>query len=148
MPSRRGRPTRRLRSACAKRDEELRPEIQRVWDQNLQVYGAKKKVWKQMNREGIAVAGRAVERLMGEMGLEGTVRGRQCRTTIAADTADRPMDLVERNFTAERPNHLWVSGLTYVAIWERLDASTVGLIHQTGRGVQYRSSPDLVDTPV
>ena len=97
--------------ARAKRDEELRPEIQRVWDQNLQVYGAEK-VWKQMNREGIAVARCTVERLMGGMGLDGTVRGRRCRTTIPADTADRPMDLVERNFTAERPNHLWVSDLT------------------------------------
>ena len=87
-----------------------------MWDSNLQVYGAEK-VWKQMNREGIAVARCTVERLMGEMGLEGTVRGRRCRTTIPADTADRPMDLVERNFTAERPNHLWVSDLTYVATW-------------------------------
>jgi putative transposase len=105
-----------LRSARAKRDAELRPEIQRVWDQNLQVYGAEK-VWKQLNREGIAVARCTVERLMREMGLEGAVRGRRARTTVPGDDAARPRDLVERDFTAERPNQLWVSDLTYVASW-------------------------------
>jgi putative transposase len=105
-----------LRSARSKRDEELKPEIQRVWDQNLQVYGAEK-VWKQLNREAVAVARCTVERLMREMGLEGVVRGRRARTTVPGDDAVRPMDLVERNFTAERPNQLWVSDLTYVTTW-------------------------------
>jgi putative transposase len=107
---------RSLSSARAKRDAELRPEIQRVWNQNFQVYGAEK-VWKQLNREGIAVARCTVERLMREMGLEGAVRGRRARTTVPGDDAARPMDLVERDFTAERPNRLWVSDLTYVPTW-------------------------------
>jgi len=105
-----------LRSARARRDEELKPEIQQVWDRNLQVYGADK-VWRQLNREGIAVARCTVEQLMGNMGLQGTVRGRRCRTTVPAHAAARPLDLVQRNFTAERPNQLWVSDLTYVATW-------------------------------
>ena len=105
------------RSARAKRDRALRPEIQRMWDQNRQVYGAEK-VWKQLNREGIQVARCTVERLMGDLGLEGTVRGRRCRTTVPSDAAERPLDLVDRDFTAERPNQLWVSDLTYVATWQ------------------------------
>jgi putative transposase len=105
-----------LRSARVKRDEELKPEIQRVWDRNLRVYGAEK-VWRQLNREGLAVARCTVERLMREMGLEGTVRGRRCRTTVPAEAGERPLDLVNRDFTAEQPNQLWVSDLTYVATW-------------------------------
>jgi hypothetical protein len=76
-----------LRSARSKRDEALKPEIQRVWDENLQVYGAEK-VWRQLNREAITVARCTVERLMRDMGLEGTVRGRRCRTTVPADEGD------------------------------------------------------------
>ena len=74
-------------------------------------------MWKQLNRKGIQVARCTVERLMREMGLEGTVRGGRCRTTIPGDAAARPLDLVERNFTAERPNQLWVADLTYVKTW-------------------------------
>jgi putative transposase len=105
-----------LRSARTKRDAELKAEIQRVWNQNHRVYGAEK-VWKQLNREAVAVARCTVERLMREMGLEGVVRGRRVRTTVPGDDAARPMDLVDRDFTAERPNQLWVSDLTYVATW-------------------------------
>lgn len=105
------------RSLRVQRDERLRKEIRRVWDGNLSVYGTRK-VWKQLNREGIAVARCTVERLMGELGLQGAVRGSGFKPTTEADErADRPMDLVERNFTAERPNQLWVSDLTYVATW-------------------------------
>jgi len=105
------------RSARAQRDERLCPEILRVWRENLQVYGAKK-VWKQLNREGIRVARCTVARLMVQLGLSGAVRGRRFKlTTIADDAAARPQDLVERNFAAERPNQLWVSDLTYVATW-------------------------------
>ena len=100
----------------SQRDEELKFEIQRVWDENLKVYGAKK-VWRQMNREGIAVARCTVARLMKALGLRGVVRGKRQFTTIPADVADQPQDLVERNFTAEVPNRLWVSDLTYVATW-------------------------------
>ena len=105
-----------LCSARAQSDEALRVEVQRVWDENRHVYGAKK-VWKQLKREGFAVARCTVARLMRQMGLRGAVRGRRVRTTTPADLADRPLDLVERDFTAERPNQLWVSDLTYVATW-------------------------------
>ncbi len=100
----------------AKRDEELKPEITRVYEENLQVYGARK-VWKQLNREDIAVARCTVERLMGDMGLEGVRRGKPCRTTIPDELADKPLDLVNRDFSAERPNQLWVADITYVATW-------------------------------
>jgi transposase InsO family protein len=104
------------RSARAKRDEWLRGEIRRVWEANFKVYGVRK-VWRQLTREGITVARCTVERLMDEMGLRGTVRGRRFKTTIPDDAAARPLDLVERDFTAVRPNQLWVSDLTYVASW-------------------------------
>ncbi len=104
-------------SARARRDQELQPEIQRVWNENFQVYGARK-VWRQLNREGIRVARCTVERLMRDVGLSGAVRGRTFKTTIADDTAARPADLVCREFTASRPNQLWVSDLTYVATWQ------------------------------
>jgi putative transposase len=102
--------------ARAQRDLRLQPEIQRVWDANLQVYGAKK-VWKQLNREAVPVARCTVARLMREMGLRGTVRGATTWTTRPDATEVRPADLVERDFTATRPNALWVSDLTYVATW-------------------------------
>ena len=105
-----------LRSERAKRDEILRVEIQRVWDENFQVYGAKK-VWKQLNREGMSVARCTVARIMREMGLKGVVRGRSFKTTIPDEGASRPLDLVDRDFHAIRPNELWVSDLTYVATW-------------------------------
>jgi len=99
------------------RDRELRIEIERVWKENQSVYGARK-VWKQLKREGFEVARCTVERLMAEMGLQGVVRGRAFkRTTIADESAERPADLVRRDFTADRPNRLWVADLTYVATW-------------------------------
>ena len=101
-------------SARAQRDAWLRPEIRRVWMQNFQVYGANK-VWYQLNREGILVARCTVARLMDDLGFRGIVRGRSFRvTTHSVDGAERPLDLVDRDFTASRPNELWVSDLTYV----------------------------------
>ncbi len=107
-----------LRPARAKRDEKLRPEIQRVWDESHGgVYGADK-VWKQLNREHIAVARCTVERLMRAMGLSGVTRGSAFKvTTVANVVALRPPDLVDREFHASRPNQLWVADLTYVATW-------------------------------
>jgi transposase InsO family protein len=106
-----------LRPARAKRDEELRAEIQRVYDENFRVYGADK-VWLQLGREGIEAARCTVERLMRDMGLRGAVRGRAfTRTTVSDDSAARPLDLVRREFRASRPNQLWVADLTYVATW-------------------------------
>jgi transposase InsO family protein len=99
------------------RDAALREEIKRVWKEHFGVYGARK-VWRQLIREKIDVARCTVERLMREMGLEGAVRGRQYKkTTIVDEEAERPVDLVQRNFTADRPNRLWVADLTYVATW-------------------------------
>lgn len=100
----------------AKRDEVLRGHIRRVWEENFEVYGIRK-VWRQLKREGIRVARCTVERLMREMDLKGAVRGRKYKTTRADQTQRRPADLVDRNFTASRPNQLWVADLTYVATW-------------------------------
>lgn len=106
-----------LRTARAKRDAQLLPEIQRVWDFNQQVYGAKK-VWKQLNREGIQVARCTVSRLMKQAGLAGAVRGKVIRTTIRDKKAVCPLDRVNRHFKADRPNQLWVSDFTYVSTWQ------------------------------
>ena len=93
------------------------PEIERVWQVNLQVYGADK-VWRQLNREGVVVARCTVERLMRRQGLRGVVRGKVVRTTISDSKAARPLDRVNRQFKAERPNQLWVSDFTYVSTWQ------------------------------
>ena len=104
-------------SARARRDDELRAAIQQVWDENEQVYGPRK-VWRQLRREGIHAARCTVERLMGEMGLRGTSRRRAWKITTQSDpAAGRPADLVDRQFTATRPNQLWVADFTYVATW-------------------------------
>jgi len=103
-------------SARAQQDELLKPEIWRVFKQNFGVYGARK-VWLQLNREETQVARCTVARLMREMGLRGAVRGRTFKvTTHAVEGVARPLDLVDRNFTASRPNELWVSDLTYVRL--------------------------------
>jgi putative transposase len=100
----------------ARRDAALMVEIERVWNENRQVYGARK-VWRQLHREGFPAARCTVERLMRQMGLQGVVRGRKIRTTIADEVAARAADLVERDFTARPPNQLWVADLTYVTTW-------------------------------
>jgi transposase InsO family protein len=102
--------------ARAHRDTVLRPEITRVWQATRRRYGAKK-VWKQLNREAIPVARCTVERLMGTMGLCGVVRGPRRTTTIPDALVERPLDLVQRNFSVLRPNQLWVADLTYIATW-------------------------------
>jgi len=108
----------KTRPPCARRrrDEELRPEITRVYEANRFVYGSRK-VWKELNREGVEVSRCRIERLMRQMGLCGRVRGRSRRTTIPARTTERPDDLVERRFWATGPNQLWVADITYVATW-------------------------------
>ena len=90
------------------RDEQLCPQIQRVWQENFCVYGAHK-VWKQLNREQHRVALCTVERLMRRLGLCGAIRGKGFKTTIPDESAHRPADLVERQFTATRANQLWVA---------------------------------------
>ena len=106
-----------LISARAQRDVSLMPQIERVWNANMQVYGADK-VWMQMNREGNRVARCTVERLMGRMGLHGAIRGKKVRTTIPDVNAACPLDHVKRQFKADRPNKLWVSDFTYVSTWQ------------------------------
>jgi len=104
-------------SVRARRDVALMPVIEQVWNANLQVYGADK-VWKQMNREGVAVARCTVERLMRRLGLRGVKRGKVVRTTISDNKAPCPLDKVNRQFRADRPNQLWVSDFTYVSTWQ------------------------------
>jgi transposase InsO family protein len=105
-----------LLSDRAKRDAGLRPEIQRVWEENFEVYGVRK-VWRQLNREGVAVARCTVARLMTEMGLAGAVRGKPVKTTVSNPATPCPEDRVNRQFNAPRPNALWLSDFTYVATW-------------------------------
>jgi len=102
--------------ARTQHDAALSKDIQRVYEDNKRVYGAEK-VWKQLHREDIPVARCTVERLMRDLGLRGAVRGKAVRTTIPDDAAERPLDLVERQFTATQPNQLWVADFTYVATW-------------------------------
>ena len=106
-----------LRSARAKRDEALMPQIKRVWQANLKVYGADK-VWKQLNRESVPVARCTVERLMQRLGLQGVRRGKTVRTTVPDRSTPCPLDRVNRQFKANRPNQLWVSDFTYVSTWQ------------------------------
>lgn len=102
---------------CTRRDDSLIPHIERVWLANLPVYGADK-VWKQLNREGIGVARGTIERLMNRLGRRGVIRGKVVRTTIADTAAPGPLDRVNRQFTASRPNQLWVADFTYVSTWQ------------------------------
>ena len=104
------------RSHRIRRYESLEPEVGRVWEENRGVYGARK-VWKQLNSETILVGRWTVERLMSKLGLEGVRRGRRCRTTIPSELSEKPLDLVNRQFVATRPNQLWVADITYVATW-------------------------------
>lgn len=102
--------------ARQRQDAELIPEIERVYEENFRVYGARK-VWRQLNREEINVARCTTERLMQRMGLRGVSRGKSHRTTWPDLNAERPGDLVERQFDATRPNELWVADITYVSTW-------------------------------
>ncbi|MCF1572912.1 IS3 family transposase [Escherichia coli] len=104
------------RSARAQRDDWLKKEIQRVYDENHKVYGVRK-VWRQLLREGIRVARCTVARLMAVMGLAGVLRGKKVRTTISRK-AVAAGDRVNRQFVAERPDQLWVADFTYVSTWQ------------------------------
>ena len=106
-----------LRSERARRDAELIPEVQRVYRENFEVYGVRK-VWRQLRRERCDVARCTVERLMKRLGLRGVIRGKPVRTTISNPAAPCPLDHVNRQFKASRPNELWVSDFTYVSTWQ------------------------------
>jgi transposase InsO family protein len=100
----------------ARRDAELKSNIQRVHAANFGVYGARK-VWRQLKRENVVAARCTIERLMRALGLRGVVRGRRCQTTTPAATVERPLNRVNRQLRASRPNQLWVADFTYVATW-------------------------------
>ena len=104
------------RSERAKRDEVLTGEVQRVFDANFRVYGVRK-LWRQLGRDGIAVARCTVARLMRAMGLQGAVRGRPVRTTRSDKAVPCPLDRVNRPFQAPQPNALWLADFTSVATW-------------------------------
>ena len=104
-------------SERARRDEALRPEILRVFEENWRVYGVRK-IWRQLRREGFDVARCTVARLMKVMGIQGIVRGKPHRTTIPDKKAPCPLDKVNRQFRVPAPNMLWVSDFTYVATWK------------------------------
>lgn len=101
----------------AKSDEVLAPQIERVWQANMQVYGAEK-VWRPLRREGIEAGRCTVERLMRRAGLRGVMRGKVVKTTVANEAAPCPLDRVHRQFKAQRPNQLWVSDFTNVSTWQ------------------------------
>ena len=105
-----------MRSRRARRDEALVAQIQRVYDENKQAYGARK-VWRQMQREHLDVARCTVERLMQRIDLQGVTRGKAVKTTVSDTDAPCPRDRVHRQFHAERPDQLWVSDFTYVSTW-------------------------------
>src|SRR6266446_5283398 len=104
------------RSAREQRDDVLKPEILRVFNENFEVYGVRK-IWRQMRREGFSVARCTIERLMRDLGLQGVIRGKPKRTTVSDKSAPCPLDRVNRQFKAPAPNRLWVSDFTYVATW-------------------------------
>src|SRR5690606_26433932 len=101
----------------AKRDEALRPEIRRVFEDNWSVYGLRK-VWHQLRREGFDIARCTVARLMKDMGIQGIIRGKPHKTTIPDKKQPCPLDKVNRQFRVPAPNMLWVSDFTYVATWK------------------------------
>ncbi len=106
-----------LRCDRAKRDAALLPEVQRVYRENFEVYGVRK-VWRQLRRERFDVARCTVARLMKRLGLKGVIRGKRVRTTISNPAASCPLDHVNRQFKASRPDELWVSDFTFVSTWQ------------------------------
>ena len=112
--ARKADPVRQPRRALG--DVRLSGAIRRAWEENFRVYGVRK-VWRQLQRDRIRVARCTVARLMQRMGLKGVRRGAKTRTTIPADLAEKPRDLVQRRFVATQPNQLWIADFTYVATW-------------------------------
>jgi putative transposase len=104
------------RSARTQRDAALKVEVRRVFDENFRVYGVRK-IWRQLQREGFDVARCSVARLMRQMGLQGAIRGKRMRTTVSNKAAACLLDRVNRQFSAPRPNTLWVADFSYVATW-------------------------------
>src|SRR5680860_1197789 len=125
------------------RDEQLKTEIRRVYDDNFKVYGADK-IWTQLNRENIKVARCTIERLMRQLGIQGARRGGRHRTTIPKDDpAARPADLVERTFKASAPHKLWLADLTYVRTWSGFVYVAFIIDCFSRRIVGWQASPSL-----
>jgi putative transposase len=103
-------------SARAVRDAVMIPILAALWTANYRVYGAHK-LWKAANRAGHVIGRDQVARLMRAADIQGVSRKRRLRTTRPDPSAPRPADLVERDFSAKRPNELWVTDLTYVPTW-------------------------------
>jgi putative transposase len=127
-------------SERARRDGVLKTEIDRVFKDNFGVYGVRK-VWRQMKREGFDVARCTVARLMKAQGLQGVIRGRPVRTTVSDKAAPCPLDLVNRQFWAPRPNVLWLSDFTYVATWQGFVYVAFVIDAYARRIVGWRASP-------
>ena len=127
------------RPARTRRDEALKVEVRRVFEENFAVYGVRK-VWRQLRREGFDVARRTVERLMREMGLAGAIRGKPVKTTRSDKAAPCPLDRVNRRFQPPAPNRLWVSDFTYVATWAGfvLFGPALGPVAATALTVRHR----------
>jgi putative transposase len=106
-----------LQPARVQRDEQLLPQIRQVWEENFQVYGVRK-VWRQLLRQGVCVARCTVARLMRQLGLRGVIRGKPVKTTVSNKAQPCPLDRVNRQFRADRPNALWVSDFIYVHTWQ------------------------------
>ena len=134
--------TTRPASARELRDEELKPQIARVHEENYGVYGLRK-LWRQLRREGLEAGRDQVRRLMVDLGLRGVMRARRKRTTIPEESAPRPADLVQRNFRAVGPNRIWVCDFTYV--WTRLGFLYVAFVVDvfSRRIVGWRLSPSM-----
>lgn len=128
--------------ARVRRDAELKPRIQAIWEDNFRVYGARK-IWQQLRREGIDVARCTVERLMREMGLQGVRRGACRRTTRPAPSTVGPDDRVRRQFSAERPNQLWVADFTYVPTWNGFVYTAFVIDVFAKRIVGWRTAPSM-----
>ena len=135
-----------LRSERERRDERLGLEIRRLWSGNFQVYGARK-IWRALHREGQEVARCTVERLMRRMGLVGVVRGKAVKTTTPEPGAPCPLDRVQRQFHAPRPNALWLSDFTYVATWRGFAYVAFVIDAYARRIVGWRVSPSMT-TPL
>jgi putative transposase len=132
----------RAPSQRACQDASLKPELQRVHRDNFGVYGVRK-MWRQLHREGFHVGRDRVARLMRDLGLAGVMRGKTKRTTIPGELAQRPGDLVDRQFTALAPNRLWVADLTYVATWSGFAYTALVIDAYSRRIVGWRVSRTL-----
>ena len=119
-------------STRARSDVALMVQIRRVFEENFYIYGVRE-VWRQLAREGIKAARCTVARLMQRMGLQGIVRGRKVRTTVPNPAMACPLDHVNRQFRAPRPNALWVSDFTYVATSALRTAKSPGRASSTWR---------------